>query len=214
MVNLMWPAPITPAERIEDVHAYLDQRHTDPGLRIRDAALYFGVNEKTIRRALKGDGSGPTWSEAVRERRIATAKRLLANTSLLVAVVARRAGYDSTPSFARAFKRATDMSPVAWRMAHGGARRAGGATGAARKPAQRARALELGIAPPDMRRPWWSDYHARFEAEMHDARTRQRLAHGGWSIASLTEEVYGPRGFGRRGSRQRRNGEATARRKG
>jgi transcriptional regulator GlxA family with amidase domain len=56
------------------------------------------------------------------EWRMHAAKELLATTTLTVAAVARRAGYDSEEAFSRAFKRAHGQAPAHWR-----ARQAAGA---------------------------------------------------------------------------------------
>ena len=49
--------------------------------------------------------------------RLHVAKDLLATTTLGVAAVARRVGYDSEEAFSRAFKRAHDVAPAHWRRA-------------------------------------------------------------------------------------------------
>jgi AraC-like DNA-binding protein len=184
--------------RVAAVEMYIDDRHTDPGLRIADAAARFGVTERTIRRDLARNGHGDTWENLVRACRIATAQALLANTRLTIDVVARKSGYDSPTSFAAAFRRETNLSPVQWRLANKGPRRAGGPTGAARRPAQRARALEEGTTPPSMTRRWGADYDALMDAEITDARTRLREdGRTHFSFSELSEEVDGPRGFGR-----------------
>ena len=52
------------------------------------------------------------------EWRLHVAKELLATSSLGVAAVARRVGYDSEEAFSRAFKRAFGRSPAHWRTDH------------------------------------------------------------------------------------------------
>jgi transcriptional regulator GlxA family with amidase domain len=47
--------------------------------------------------------------------RLHVAKELLATTTLGVATVARRVGYDSEEAFSRAFKRAYGIAPAHWR---------------------------------------------------------------------------------------------------
>lgn len=49
--------------------------------------------------------------------RMHIARELLATTSLTVAAIARRVGYDSEEAFSRAFKRATGHAPAHWRGA-------------------------------------------------------------------------------------------------
>ena len=50
--------------------------------------------------------------------RLHVAKDLLATTTLGVAAVARRVGYDSEEAFSRAFKRAYGRAPAHWRAEH------------------------------------------------------------------------------------------------
>jgi AraC-like DNA-binding protein len=47
--------------------------------------------------------------------RMQVAARLLADGQAKVSAVALRVGYDSEAAFSRAFKRATGVSPAAWR---------------------------------------------------------------------------------------------------
>ena len=185
--------------RPAQVQLYIWERHSDPTLRISDAALHFGVDERTIRRDLRRVGT--TWERLLVTARMETAKRLLISTKLTIRVVARRSGYDSPTSFTAAFGRYADLSPVQWRLAHGGPKRAGGATGAARQAATRARARRQGSTPPSMRRDP-DDHGAEMQAEIADARTRIRLdGRQAFSLEELAAEVYGPRGLGRRAGR-------------
>jgi transcriptional regulator GlxA family with amidase domain len=48
----------------------------------------------------------------------AHAKDLLATTDLCIAAIARRTGYESEEAFSRAFERANDVPPAAWRSTH------------------------------------------------------------------------------------------------
>jgi AraC-like DNA-binding protein len=181
-----------------DIARYIAERHTDPGLRIADAVTRFGVTERTIRRDLAQIDDGAPWGRRVRRLRIETARKLLAESGLTIVVVARKSGYDSPTSFTAAFKRETGLSPVEWRRGKKGPARAGGPTGAARRPAQRAKALEEGLEPPSMRRPWGADSDALLQAEIADAETRLREERRrGVTFSKLSEEVFGRRGVGR-----------------
>jgi len=181
-----------------DIARYIEERHTDPGLRIADAVKRFGVTERTIRRDLAEVDDAASWDERVRRLRMETAKGLLAETRLTIAVIARKSGYDSPTSFTAAFKRETGLRPVEWRLGMKGPARAGGPTGAARRPAQRAKALEDGVEPPSMSKPWGADGGPLMDAELADAGTRLRYERRrAVSIEELSEEVFGPRGIGR-----------------
>lgn len=67
----------------------------------------FNLAWRSVRHVSPG-----VWLAALR---IATAQRLLATTSLPVAVVARRSGFVDSSAFARAFNRVTGQPPAAWR---------------------------------------------------------------------------------------------------
>lgn len=51
----------------------------------------------------------------VLDQRITAARRMLRDTTLSLAEIASRVGYDATESFARAFKRETGRTPMEWR---------------------------------------------------------------------------------------------------
>jgi len=198
--------PLSPEEMSEQellaasVADYVDRRHTDPTLCLADAARTFKVSVRSVTRAL--DSSDVSWRGLLTQSRMDTARRLLEETPYLIAVVARMCGYDSAPSFARVFRtQHQGLTPAQWRVAHGGKRRAGGATGAARKPAARRRALEAGEEPPAMRRlGWTTSDDARYRQEYIDARNRlaDRTGSRGSSISEVNVEMRGPRGFARK----------------
>lgn len=58
---------------------------------------------------------GKSFSEFLTEQRITASKILLQDLSLNITEVANRAGYEDANYFARRFKRATGMTPRAWR---------------------------------------------------------------------------------------------------
>jgi AraC-like DNA-binding protein len=72
----------------------------------------------------------------ITERRMREARRLLADTDLTVAEIARRVGYRDAGYFVRRFRTAHGVPPVAWRRA-GRRTAAGGEGGTARSPARR-----------------------------------------------------------------------------
>jgi AraC-like DNA-binding protein len=146
------PDEITEQEFLTaSVADYVQRRHTDPTLCVADAARRFKISVRTVTRAL--DAADTSWRGLLIEARMGSARRLLESTTHLIDDVARMSGYDSAPSFARAFRaQHNGLAPAQWRVANGGKRRACGPTGAARKPAARRRALESGEEPPPIRR--------------------------------------------------------------
>jgi two-component system response regulator YesN len=62
--------------------------------------------------------TGLSFSEYLSKVRIAEAKRLLTASALPVSEVAARVGYREPNYFGRVFKKATGMTPLAWRRAH------------------------------------------------------------------------------------------------
>ena len=80
---------------------------------ISAAARELGVSTSTIKRRLRQFGT--TYRRAVEAARIARAKDLLADDQHQVTQIATRLGYAYLPNFTRAFKRATGVSPSAYR---------------------------------------------------------------------------------------------------
>ena len=191
---------------------WMERRCGDPSLSIAVAAAQFGCNERTLRRALERDGG---WRKNLLEVRMRRAEeKLVARPVLPISVVARACGFDSPTSFVAAFARQHQgLTPKQWRLAKGGPRRAGGATGAARQASARNRAREEGDLSPSMQRaPYRSTEWLIYQLEMDDAegramdwRQRERLPRN-CSIREMTKEVEremsGPRGPGRRGRRR------------
>jgi LacI family transcriptional regulator len=88
----------------------------------RSAALArtLGVSVRALERHLRA-ATGKTPGRLAREQRLAAAQRLLAGTALGVAEIASRCGYASATRLGEALKRATGLSPQAWRRQHAGA---------------------------------------------------------------------------------------------
>lgn len=107
---------------------FADRHFTDPELSLDDAAVYLDVNTRTLREALAT--TGLRWREMLRSRRVNRGAELLAGSGYLIVDVARLSGYRSASAFAKAFRQEKEFSPAAYRRAHRGPSRAGGATGA------------------------------------------------------------------------------------
>jgi len=91
------------------VHATPDHRWTVAELASR-AAVSRSVLGERFRLVL---GRSPI--RYLTEWRMHLAEEFLATTSLGVAAIARRVGYDSEEAFSRAFKRARGLSPSHWK---------------------------------------------------------------------------------------------------
>jgi len=167
----------------------LERRYSDPGLTAQAVGEAIGVSEKTVFRAFAHVG----FKLELLKLRMERAEQLLEKSRHSVATVARLSGFSSASAFSCAFKRAHgDTSPGAWRVARGGRRRAGPATGSAYRPAARARARRRGerfIEPPHFDR---NEHAAIHEAEVREARERLRgrqPVREGFSIEELTRET-------------------------
>lgn len=62
--------------------------------------------------------TGMTFSAWLAERRIARARQYLEETSLPVAAISSKVGYQEANSFTRLFRSATGLSPTEYRKAH------------------------------------------------------------------------------------------------
>jgi AraC-like DNA-binding protein len=113
---------------LREAEDFAERHFTDPDLSLDDAAVYLDVDTRTLREALAA--TGPGWRQMLRARRVNRGAELLAQWSYLIADVARLSGYTSASAFAKVFRQEKEFSPAAYRRAHKGPSRAGGATGA------------------------------------------------------------------------------------
>ncbi|MBF6615860.1 helix-turn-helix domain-containing protein [Pollutimonas thiosulfatoxidans] len=72
------------------------------------------TSKKRLSRALRL-GTGMTLPQYLREERMRRAQRLLTQTSLPVAVIAREVGFSSVANFSHAFRQQVGMPPSAFR---------------------------------------------------------------------------------------------------
>lgn len=94
-------------------HELLQDRFAEP-LRIGDVALEVGVHPSSLARAFQRHYHC-TPGELVRGLRIDRASRLLSDSDLPLASIAREVGFSDQSHFSRTFKRATGMTPGAFR---------------------------------------------------------------------------------------------------
>lgn len=193
------PSP-TPAQtrHHEAALGYAERHFSDPDMSALDAAIFQGISDRTLRESLAACGT--TWRAITQNLRLSRASELLRHSTFEVAVVARLSGYRSAPALAAAFRRQHGLTPAEWRRQHGGPARAGGATGASYRAAERARALREGTNPPPRFRGPGAGDHAIEQCEIDEAHERIKDRRilccewgGGVSIQELAEEVTHPR---------------------
>jgi len=99
-------------ERLAAMARYVKTHLASP-LRVGDLAQLVGMDRSSVTRlfARQWRTTPHAW---VRERRLAEAKRLLA-TSLPIHEIATRTGFPDSPTFIKAFRRATRLTPGMWR---------------------------------------------------------------------------------------------------
>ena len=85
----------------------------DPMTSLAIAARGLGVSSRSLQRRL--DEAGTSFRDASQLARVAEAKRLLGETDHKLAGIARDLGFGSLQSFCASFRRATGLTPTAWR---------------------------------------------------------------------------------------------------
>lgn len=80
---------------------------------VQETAEALRMTERSLRRQLSA--MGLTHAELTQQSQQVIAKHLLANREVPIKQVADRLGFASVTSFHRAFRRWTDMTPLAWR---------------------------------------------------------------------------------------------------
>ncbi len=100
-------------EKIHAVHAYLLE-HLDKKITTSELAKRFYMNPTTLRATFKSV-YGDTPSEHVKEHRMKEAARLLSETEMSIAEVARAVGYDSQSKFSAVFREEMGALPSEYR---------------------------------------------------------------------------------------------------
>jgi AraC-like DNA-binding protein len=98
---------------LAEVFAVIDRRHAEP-LSLRDVASELGMTPGHLTTVVRRR-TGRTVQEWIIERRMAEARKLLAETDLPVAEVAHRVGVADPGYFSRLFGRTHGTSPRKWR---------------------------------------------------------------------------------------------------
>lgn len=100
---------------LADVFDVIERRYREQ-ISLKDVAGDVGVSAGHLTTVVRRK-TGRTVGAWVTERRMAEARMLLARTGLPVNDIARRIGYDDPAYFARCFRRAHGVPPLAWRRA-------------------------------------------------------------------------------------------------
>jgi AraC family transcriptional regulator, transcriptional activator of pobA len=98
---------------LAEVFAVIDRRHGAP-LSLRDVATEIGMTPGHLTTLVRRR-TGRTVQDWIIERRMAESRRLLADTDLPIAEVARRVGIADPGYFSRLFRRIHGTSPRVWR---------------------------------------------------------------------------------------------------
>lgn len=91
----------------------IERRFAEP-ISLRDVAVAVGLTPGHLTTVV-GRRTGRTVQQWITERRMSEARRLLAGTTLPVAAVARRTGYEDSGYFVRRFRAAHGVPPGEWR---------------------------------------------------------------------------------------------------
>jgi AraC family transcriptional regulator, transcriptional activator of pobA len=98
---------------LADVFAIIDRRHSEQ-LSLRDVAGEVGMTPGHLTTVVRRR-TGRTVQEWIIERRMAEARKLLAESDIPIQEAARRVGIPDPGYFSRLFRRAHGMSPRDWR---------------------------------------------------------------------------------------------------
>lgn len=102
------------AHRLADEVLEVIEERFAGDLSLAGVARELARSPSGVARAVKAS-TGHTVVELIAARRLQEAKRLLSESDLSVAEIADRAGFGCLGYFHRAFRRATDTTPLRWR---------------------------------------------------------------------------------------------------
>lgn len=100
---------------MDKIVGYIDEHFQDANLSLYAIASHFNLSESYLSQFFK-EQSGETFSSYLEKLRISLACRLIAEDTLSIDSIAAQAGYNSTHSFRRAFKRTMGVSPSSYKQ--------------------------------------------------------------------------------------------------
>ena len=100
-------------EKMREIRAYLLE-HLDQKICLNQLCGQFYLSPSTLKRRFK-DAFGIPPDAYLRQQRLSTARRLLCTTSLSIAEIAVRVGYESPSRFTAVFKRCYHQTPLQFR---------------------------------------------------------------------------------------------------
>ena len=100
---------------LAEVFDFIEGHFHEP-ISLRDVAAAVNLSSGHLTTIVRRKTGRPV-HEWIKERRMAQARRLLAETDLAVAELARRVGYSDPVYFVRTFRRVHDTTPLRWRHA-------------------------------------------------------------------------------------------------
>lgn len=103
---------------LDKIVLYINDHFQDPNISLYAIASHFNLSESYLSQFFK-EQSGETFSSYLEQLRISLACRLIAQGSLSIDNIAVQAGYNSTHSFRRAFKRTMGVSPSSYKEMQG-----------------------------------------------------------------------------------------------
>jgi AraC-like DNA-binding protein len=99
---------------VQAVEEHIEEHFAEPNLGVPSIAEAFAISETYLSQAFK-EHSGETVYRRIEQRRLEHARNLLGETSLPIRVVAEMAGYNSSNTFCKVFKRAVGVSATSFR---------------------------------------------------------------------------------------------------
>ncbi|MCS7461431.1 helix-turn-helix domain-containing protein [Paenibacillus doosanensis] len=103
---------------LDKIVAYINDHFQDPNISLYAIASHFNLSESYLSQFFK-EQSGETFSSYLEKLRISLACRLIMQGSASIDSIAVQAGYNSTHSFRRAFKRTMGVSPSSYKGIQG-----------------------------------------------------------------------------------------------
>jgi len=103
-----------PHFRIVEALSILQQRFTEPALRLSDVAGHARLSPTHLARLIKAT-TGITFLQHLRRLRVGRAEQLLLTTMLSIKEIAAQSGYSTSGSLTRDFHRVHACTPTAWR---------------------------------------------------------------------------------------------------